>query len=243
VTPADVDAVAHVFVPELDDRCEIVGDDGHHLRRVRRVGLGERVTAADDRGAWRAYEVVDVGPGRLVLAASSAAQVAAEATVSVSLAVAVPKTGLEGIVAAATELGAARVTPLLTERTVVRWDRDKATRVATRLRAVAREAAMQSRRARIPVIDDACDLDVITTARANVVVADRTGRPAFELTPPAQGEWTVVVGPEGGLSSDERERSAHLTKVALGSNVLRATTAPVAAVAILADRIAQNRRG
>ncbi len=48
--PADVDAVAHVFVESLDDRCVVGGDDGHHLQRVRRLGAGEVVTAADGSG-------------------------------------------------------------------------------------------------------------------------------------------------------------------------------------------------
>ena len=45
--PADANAVAHVFVEALDDRCEMTGPDGHHLQRVRRLAPGEMVTAAD----------------------------------------------------------------------------------------------------------------------------------------------------------------------------------------------------
>jgi len=65
--PADSDAVAHVFVDELGERCHIEGDDGHHLSRVRRVRTGELVTAADGSGAWRLYEVVAVSAGALDL--------------------------------------------------------------------------------------------------------------------------------------------------------------------------------
>jgi RsmE family RNA methyltransferase len=101
---------------------------------------------------------------------------------------------------------------------------------------------MQSRRTRVPVIDGVATLGDID-ARADVVVADRAGAHASAIVPPSRGEWTVVVGPEGGLSSGERAHLAHHPNVALSSNVLRATTAPVVALAILADRIAQNRSG
>ncbi len=242
MTPADVDAVAHVFVDALADRFEITGDDGHHLERARRIMPGERVTAADDRGNWRAYEVAATARGRLVLDACDAVRTVEDPPVALALAVAIPKTGLDSVVSAATELGVARVTLVQTEHTVVRWDAPRAARAITRLNAIAREAAMQSRRVRTARVDGVETLDAIA-ARPHVVLADRTGTRASALAPPAAGVWTIVVGPEGGLSSGERAQFAPHPSVALSSNLLRATTAPVAAVAILADQIAQKRRG
>jgi 16S rRNA (uracil1498-N3)-methyltransferase len=151
------------------------------------------------------------------------------------------KGGLDAVVAAVTELGAARITPVRTERTVVRWDATKAAQAVARLRTVAREAAMQCRRARIPEVEELVDLETVAV-RDGVVVADRTGRRAFELEPPTLGEWTVVVGPEGGLAPTELERLAGRPRLALAQSVLRAGTAPIAAVAVLGDRIAQMRR-
>ncbi|HYL51409.1 MAG TPA: RsmE family RNA methyltransferase [Acidimicrobiia bacterium] len=238
--PADVDAIAHVFVDELAERCDIGGDDGRHLRQVRRLQVGERVTAADGTGTWRCYEIVETGRSALRLEARGAPHHDDAPAVTISLAIAPVKGGLDAVVAAVTELGAARITPVRTLRTVVRWDAAKASHAVTRLRTIAREAAMQSRRTRIPAVDDLVDLDAVA-GRQGLVVADRTGRRAFELVPPAFGEWTVVVGPEGGLAPSELERlSAPL--LALATSVLRAGTAPVAAVAVLADRIAQMGR-
>ena len=240
-TPADVDAVAHVFVDELAERCEIDGDDGHHLRQVRRLQVGELVTAADGTGGWRGYEIVQTGRSRLVLDARGAPRHDDAPAVGVALAIAPMKGGLDAVVAAVTELGATRITPVRTERTVVRWDANKAAQAVARLRTVAREAAMQSRRARIPEVEELVELDAVA-ARDAVVVADRTGRRAFELEPPALGAWTVVVGPEGGLAPAELERLAGTPRLALATSVLRAGTAPIAAVAVLADRIAQMGR-
>src|SRR5262249_12290093 len=72
--------------------------------------------------------------------------------VRVALAVALTKGGIDDVVKAVTELGVARVTPVVAERSVVRWDADRARAAHARLGAIAREAAMQSRRATIPAV-------------------------------------------------------------------------------------------
>ncbi len=238
--PADTDAVAHVFVEVLDDRCEIAGDDGHHLQRVRRLAVGEIVTAADGSGAWREYEVVAVGDRRLTLAARGETEAADDPSPGVALAVALTKGGLDDVVAAVTELGVVRVTPVRTERVVVRWDAARARRAVQRLRSVAREAAMQSRRARVAVVDDVVTLvDVVD--RPGLVVADRDGVAASQLARPGPSGWTVLVGPEGGLAPGELEALAGVARVRLGPHVLRAATAPIAAVAVLGAEMERLR--
>ena len=172
--PPGTDAVAHVFVEALDDRCVIAGDDGHHLRRARRLTVGEHVTAADGTGAWRSYEISGLLAGGIVLAARADAQYEPAPRVGVALAVALTKGGLDGVVAAVTELGVARITPMRTEHAVARWDAARAEKAAARLRAVAREAAMQCRRVRVPAVDDVTAFDEVAP-RPAVVVADRTG--------------------------------------------------------------------
>jgi 16S rRNA (uracil1498-N3)-methyltransferase len=235
--PADAEAAAHVFVDALDDRCPVEGDDGHHLQRVRRLAPRERITAADGAGAWRLYEIAESGGGRLTLAAISDRHHEVAASTAIALALAPPKRGFEEVVTQVTELGAARITPVITARTVVRWDGDRAARAVAKLRAVAREAAMQCRRATLPVVDGPLPLADIVT-RADVVVADRSGSAAHSLAPPRRGEWTVVVGPEGGLAPSELDLLSGVARLSLGRYVLRAATAPVAAVAMLSDRIA-----
>jgi 16S rRNA (uracil1498-N3)-methyltransferase len=238
VTPADVDAVAHVFVDALDDRIVVDGPDGHHLQRVRRLASGERVTAADGTGAWRLYNVAATTAGRVELAASGDRLFVPAPAVSLVLAVALTKGGIDAVVTAATELGVATIVPVLTARTVVKWEGARAERGVDRLQALAREAAMQSRRARPALLDPVTALETVA-ARGDLVVADRTGCRADELPTPTTGSWAVLVGPEGGFAPDERERLAERPHLRLGDHVLRAATAPIAALTILGDRIAQ----
>ena len=239
-TPAGVDdAVAHVFVDALDDRCEITGRDGHHLQRVRRLRAGECITAADGSGAWRAYDIVAVDAGRLVLVARGDVQIEAAPVVELAIGVALAKGGLDAVVTQLTEAGVARVIPVETARTVVRWDGPKEATAVARLRVAAREAAMQSRRARIPQIERLARFADVA-GRPGLILADRTGCRVNDLRLPDSRVWTVLVGPEGGFADEEREQLAGRPRLALAEHVLRAATAPVAAAVLLGDRIAQQ---
>jgi 16S rRNA (uracil1498-N3)-methyltransferase len=229
-------AAAHTFVAALDDAIEITGTDGHHLQRVRRLRVGEHVTAADGAGAWRLYEIDAVEPGRLQLHALADAGRDPDLVPGIALAVALTKAGaLDAVVARCTELGVRRITPVRTRRCVVQWDSTQAERAVARLQTVAREAAAQCRRARLPEIAAVGELHDFA-GRPDVVVADRAGAPVGELPAPGGSEWTVVVGPEGGLDPAELEALAGAERLNLGPYILRAETAPIAAVAVLLDR-------
>jgi 16S rRNA (uracil1498-N3)-methyltransferase len=234
---ADSGAAAHTFADALGDVIEVAGAEGHHLQRVRRLRARETVTVADGAGAWRLYRVDTSGAGSLRLAAEGPVTYESEVVPRVALALALTKAGaLDSVVARCTELGVARITPVLTRRSVVRWNDAQAARALERLRAAAREAAAQSRRAWLPEITPLSDLDVVA-ARRDVVVADRGGAPADALAAPSSDEgWTVVVGPEGGLDPEELARLGDKPRLGLGPFVLKAETAPIAAVAVLVEQ-------
>ena len=198
---------------------------------------GERITVADGAGSWRLYAVDAVTPDSLRLGAQGPVTFEPELRPPVGLAIALTKArALETAVARCTELGVASVVPIRTRRSVVRWDAIQATRAVERLRATAREAAAQSRRARVPRIEAVGDLEVVASRRG-VVVADRSGAAARALeAPPVDEGWTVVVGPEGGLDPEELARLGDKPRLGLGPFVLKAETAPIAAVALLIDR-------
>jgi len=234
---ADADAAAHTFADDLGDVVEIGGADGHHLQRVRRLRAGERITVADGAGTWRLYEIEAERAGGLRLGARSELTAEPEIVPRVSLALALTKAGaLDTVVARCTELGVARVTPVRAERCVVRWDEAQTARALTRMRAAARAAAEQSRRARLPGIEAPVDIAALAD-RAGVVVAERGGAPSDAIAPPNRPDdgWTVLVGPEGGFGPSERARLGNMPHLGLGPHVLKAETAPIAAVAILIE--------
>jgi 16S rRNA (uracil1498-N3)-methyltransferase len=200
---------------------------------VRRLRGGEAVTAADGAGNWRPYRVDAVAPGRLELRATGPAYVEPVLAPFLSVAFALTKGGSDHVVARCTELGVDRIEPIRTRRSIVRWEATRADAAIARLRAVAREAGAQSRRARLPEVAPLADLTTLA-GRPDLYLADRTGLPATALTPPSAGRCTVLVGPEGGFDPDELARiGPDVPRLAIGPYVLRAETAPIAAIAAL----------
>jgi 16S rRNA (uracil1498-N3)-methyltransferase len=229
------DAVAHVIVDDVDaNEITVSGDDGHHLERVRRLRVDDVVTAADGRGAWRSCRVRAAADGRVVLA--SEGPVTLEPALVPALTVAfAPAKGDHAatVVHQLVELGVDAVMPVMLARSVVRWQGDRLDRALDRLRRVAREAAMQSRRARLPEVLVPEPLGELAR-RPGLVVADPTGGPPAALPEPPEGGWVVLVGPEGGLDPAERRALGAAPRLGVGPHVLRAVTAPVAAAAALA---------
>jgi 16S rRNA (uracil1498-N3)-methyltransferase len=130
----------------------------------------------------------------------------------------------ELVVQKLTEIGVDRVVPLVTDRCVVRWDAQRSEHHVDRLRRVAREAAMQSRRARLPVVEDLARFATVAN-RAGATLAEAGGDAPILVRP------TVLVGPEGGWSPEEAARD--LPRTGLGPHVLRAETAAIVAGALL----------
>jgi 16S rRNA (uracil1498-N3)-methyltransferase len=208
----------HVFVADVDAP-ELDPDDRHHLERVLRVRAGDPFTVADGRGRWRRCRFgPDVEPtGAVVVDAAPAPAL----TVAFAL---VKGERPELVVQKLTELGIDRIVAFRAARSVVRWDAAKAAKQIERLRRVAREAAMQSRRSWLPQVDDLATFED-ALALPGAVAADRGGAPLSLATP------TVLIGPEGGWAPEERARLHD--PIGLGDQVLRAETAALAAGTLL----------
>jgi 16S rRNA (uracil1498-N3)-methyltransferase len=202
-------AVAQVVVDHLDG-LTMSEEDVQHLARVLRLRPGEAVIACDGAGSWRSCAWASEGNLEPVGEVRSEARPTPLITVGFSL----PKGDRpEWIVQKLTELGVDVIEPLVTDRTVVKWDERKAGRNVERLRRVAYEAAMQSRRLWLPRVADLAGLP------RGAALAQPGGERASLQFP------HVVVGPEGGWSQDELARSSSV--IDLGSTVLRAETAAI----------------
>ena len=211
---------AHVFVADLDAP-ELDPDDRHHLARVLRLRAGETVSASDGRGGWR--PCTWTGDGGLALAGEIERLPRPEPTVTVAFA---PVKGdrPEWVVQKLTEVGVDCIVPLSCARSVVRWEGERAVRNVERLRRVAREAAMQSRRVWLPEVADVAPFAEVAD-RPEAAVAEPGGEP------PSLARPLVLVGPEGGWAPEELAVEA--PRVGLGGTVLRAETAAMAAGVLL----------
>ncbi len=146
----------------------------------------------------------------------------------------VKKSRVETIVEKAAELGARRVRLAITRRTNVEKVR------LDRLDAIAEEAAEQTGRLDVPVIDEPEKLDAILDGwdpTRRLMFCDETGGASATaaLTSAGPGPWAILIGPEGGFSPEERDHLRALpftTAVSLGPRILRADTAAIAALTL-----------
>ena len=217
------------------------GSEGHHAAAVRRLGPGSELVVSDGVGGSAACVVSSaVGKDSLELRISRRWHVPAPA-LRIVLAQALVK-GDRGELAVelATETGVDSVVPWRASRCVARWDDGpRGAKALARWRSTAREAAKQSRRAWVPPVADPVSTTglaaLVRKAALAVVLEAAAPSGLTDLDLPADGDVLVVVGPEGGISEGElialREAGAQVAR--LGPTVLRASTAPAAAIAAL----------
>lgn len=209
-------------------------EQSHYLINVMRRTEGAPVDVFNGRdGEWRAHiAAADKKAAVLSLDAQSRPQ---SETPDVWLLFApLKKDRTDFVIEKATELGASRILPVLTERT-------QTGRVnVERLGATAIEAAEQSRRLSVPEIAEAQSLDAVLDgwpAGRTLVFLDETGggAPLADALRNTQGALAFLIGPEGGFAPAELDRLGNLpfsVAADLGPRILRAETAVVAALAV-----------
>ena len=212
-------------------------DQSRYLSQVMRLKPGDSLLVFNGvDGEWRCV-IAEVLKKGLVLRAEERVRpqsVGPDVDLLVSV---VKKSALEFAVEKATELGARRVRLVVTHRTQTQHVR------MDRLDAIAIEAAEQTGRLDVPMIDAPVKLGALLDdwepARRLMFCDETGGAPVMAaLNPPPSGgglPWAVLIGPEGGFAPEERERLRGLpftTAVSLGPRILRADTAAIAALTL-----------
>ena len=235
------------FAPD-ESTVALASDEARHLRDVLRLRTGDEVFVFDGEGREFRCLVEESGRNGTTLDILAEVEPARpESLLQLTLAVALLKgEKFELVVQKATELGASRITPVITQFADVRL-RDKADveRRVLRLRRIVIEACKQSGRARLPSIDwPALFLSLIKSAPAagprewRAMFAERGGlslRETVGQLPARPESVTALVGPEGGWADEEIALAleAGWSVVTLGGRTLRAETAAVTVSALL----------
>ncbi|WP_426245324.1 16S rRNA (uracil(1498)-N(3))-methyltransferase [Nocardioides sp. LHG3406-4] len=216
---------------------EVTGDEAHHAVAVRRLRAGEFVVLTDGAGTAATGEVTSTGKRVFAVTVTDVAT-PPEPAPAVTVVQALPK-GDRGELAVEmlTEIGVARIVPWAATRSVAVWRGDRAAKSVAKWRATAREAAKQARRAWFPDVAElagtAAVVELVRAADLVVVLHEEAERSLPDVG--AATSVVVVVGPEGGLTDEEVAAfvGAGAVSVRLGAEVLRTSTAGVAAVAAL----------
>jgi 16S rRNA (uracil1498-N3)-methyltransferase len=217
----------------LSDGARVELDAGHanYLGNVLRLGVGAELLIFDGRsGEWLA-RITEAGKKRMTLTVERKTR-EPETVPDVWLAFApVKRTQTDWLVEKATELGAARLVPVMTQRTVA--ERVK----LERLESIAIEAAEQCGRTMIPEMAEPVSLKRLVEERdagRTLYFADEGGGEAAGAAFKA-GPATILIGPEGGFTNEERalvRAAPNSIPISLGPRILRAETAALAAVSL-----------
>ena len=208
---------------------ELDAKQANYLGNVMRLGEGEHVLLFDGAsGEWIA-RIAEAGRKRMTLVAEDRTR-EQEKVPDCWLAFApVKRAQTDWLVEKATELGIARFIPVLTQRTIVERVR------LERLEAIAIEAAEQCNRTSVPALAEPQPLSAFLKSSdpgRTVYFADEGGgEPAARAFRP--GPATILTGPEGGFTDEERaaiRASSNAIAISLGPRILRAETAALAAV-------------
>lgn len=226
--------------PAVGDTVTVTGEDALHITRSLRMSVGEVITLCDPDRREHLCKIEAISSEGVTVRVSEAKDCFHEPTVDVTLYFALTKGDKpETVIQKSVELGAHRIVPMLTERCVSRPDKKSADKKLLRYQKIALQAAMQSRRGIIPEVGELISL---ADAAKQLDSFDRTilfyeggGAPLREIIRQKDKTIAVFIGPEGGFDIREVEllREAGAETATLGPRILRAETAPLAALAAI----------
>jgi 16S rRNA (uracil1498-N3)-methyltransferase len=221
----------------------LTGAQAEHLARVLRATPGQVYDVVAGGFLHRA-EIISVQPSEVLFALHE--ELESDTALPLHLLLAVFKFDhMEWAIEKATELGVARLTPVLARRTEKHLAQAASKRVE-RWRRIALEASKQSRRTTMPEISDPAQLKPTLGATAEPVrillsetEQETTIASALSSTAGMEADYALAIGPEGGWTPEEMTLfTEHNWKpVTLGPRILRAETAAIAAIAILSSHL------
>jgi len=222
------------FVEEIRaGHARIEGDEAHHLTRVLRVEKGQKFEISDDDSVYLAE--VEAAHKSLVEFVVLERLACTESAITVRLYASLVRfERFEVIVEKATELGVSAVIPVIAERSEKGLEQAVSKRL-TRWNRIAREASEQSRRIRLPRLEEPVLFsEALADTAAYRLFLDEAEAPPILTKLKTPDSIALLTGPEGGWTARERAAAGdNWTPVSLGPQILKADTAALAALAII----------
>jgi len=234
-------------LPTVGTHLMLAGNEGRHAAVVRRIRPQEMIMIGDGRGRAVRGMVVEVGPSSVVVEVAQYLATPAEPRRFVAVQALAKGDRSELAVEMMTEMGVTEIVPWQASRSIVRWSEERGVRSLNRWRATVREAAKQSRRLNVPQVSEPVTTRLLSQrvagADLTLMLHEEAEHSIIEVDLPKAGTVLIIIGPEGGISADERDEltRAGAQPVSISDGVLRTSTAGVVALAGL--RLRRERAG
>ena len=222
---------------------EVDADKARYLGRVLRLRVGDPVIVFNGKGSTYSAGITALARSSATLSLHETVPSACESPFSAHLAQGISRgERMDFVVQKATELGVSRITPLLTDRGVVKLDAARADKRREHWQKVAASACEQCGRARLPQLDAPAHLETWLSSKTpqidtGIILRPGSAQSLAALEMPGTSAC-ILIGPEGGFSDSEYglAEAAGFIAVSIGPRVLRTETAAAAALAILQAR-------
>ena len=224
-------------IKKNQDQVTLTGDTAHHLIRVLRFKIGDKIRIFDQSGYEWDAEIVAKKRHSVKVTLFKRHQPDVESPVKITLLQSISKNKrMDIVMQKATELGVHRIVPMLSKNTVVKLNAKNTPRKMSHWKKITIGASEQSGRVRLPEILEPQELNQNLLSQYKQGIGfflDTTGTDNFSAEKATN--ITVAIGPEGGFSNDEKtmaEKSGYKI-VKTGPRLLRTETAPIMALSIL----------
>jgi 16S rRNA (uracil1498-N3)-methyltransferase len=238
------------FIPSeqfLETSVTLRGGDAHHIIRVMRAQVGDQIICSNGLNREALVAITNMDKETVEAAVVEERAMTNETAVEVWIAQSLPKGDkLETIIQKCTEIGAARIIPFVSERTIVQYDDKKEAKRLERWAKIAKEAAEQAHRSRVPDVSGPQSWKQILQLISQVEIAlicyeKESGLQLKQLlvrafanhgSAPALGKVLLLIGPEGGFTPKEvaEAEAAGSHSISLGKRILRTETAAMVAL-------------
>lgn len=222
------------------DELTLEGDQARYVGRVLRLRPGDPITLFDGRGAEFSAVVVTSGKNTVQVSVGEQSPKDVESPLRVHLLQGISRgERMDFVIQKATELGVARITPVLTEYSVVKLEAKRAEKRLLHWRGVAVSACEQCGRNVLPQVDEAIGLrDWLGANQADQrrrIILQPGAKDSISAVDAGDAELVILIGPEGGFSDSEYELAAAtgFQPIGFGPRILRTETAALAVLTAL----------
>ncbi|MFC3882976.1 16S rRNA (uracil(1498)-N(3))-methyltransferase [Bacillus songklensis] len=224
-----------------DNKVTIDSEDARHITRVMRMSEGDKVICCNEKGQSALCEIEDISGDEVNLRVVEWLDEAKELPVAVTIANGLPKGDkLELVIQKGTELGASAFIPFMAARSIVKWDSKKGAKKVERWSKIAKEAAEQAHRTKVPeVLEPASLRELVQKSEAydykivayeeEAKLGEKSNLASVLSNIKQDQSLLVVIGPEGGLSDNEVQsfKENGFVICGFGPRILRTETAPL----------------
>ncbi len=215
-------------------KLQLEDDNAHYVRTVLRLKQDQSLILFNGTGGEYLCNIVEVNRKRVAVSIVEAIDRSVESPLHITLGLGISRGDrMDWAVQKAVELGANHITPLITERCVVKFKADKKQQRRQHWKNIVQHAAEQSNRTILPALNEIATIDDWVTEQQGLkVFLDPYAEKSLAELQPDHMKVTLLTGPEGGFAEHERTLAvaAGFTPVRLGARILRTETAVLAAL-------------